>query len=263
MSALLTYRSRNSFESRFGRKIPDPIRNPYPEQTTPRNASEEHWVIHNDGHRLRSERPTIRSRRPSTTTPPDSLSNSLVLDSNVTPPPTSSSKKSAQHYFSAQSYLRYQGTKFVKRFDPNCYISITRKLDTHDIARSRYSSIQEALNALSQPALVLGIESDGLFTFAEQQELAEGIPNARLEKITSPEGHDGFLLEFDQVNRYILGFMREVLPEIMDVEGMESGAGGEGEELKAVKTSMFGEAEVEANLFFCLLLIVGYHFLVE
>src|SRR5271154_3891482 len=155
MSALLTYRSRNSFESRFGRKVPDPTRNPYPEQTPPRNPSEEHWVIHNDGHRLRSERPTIRSRRPSTTTPPDSLSNSLVLDSNGTPPPTSSSKKSAQHYFSAQSYLRYQGTKFVKRFDPNCYISITRKLDTHDIARSRYASIKEALTALPQPALVL------------------------------------------------------------------------------------------------------------
>ena len=97
------------------------------------------------------------------------------------------------------------------------------------------------MKALPQPALVLGIESDGLFTFAEQQEIAEGLPNGRLEKITSPEGHDGFLLEFDQVNRYIMGFMREVLPEIMDVESSENGVG----ELKAVKTSMFGEAEVE------------------
>jgi homoserine O-acetyltransferase len=93
---------------------------------------------------------------------------------------------------------------------------------------------------------VLGIESDGLFTFAEQQELAEGLPNGRLEKITSPEGHDGFLLEFDQVNRHIMGFMREVLPEIMDSEG----DGEKGEELKAVKTSMFGEAEVEVSQLF-------------
>ena len=239
MSALLTYRSRNSFESRFGRKVPDPTRNPYPEQAPPQNPSEEHWVIHNEGHRLRSDRPTIRSRQASSTTPPDSLSNSLVIDSNGTTIPA---KKSAQHYFSAQSYLRYQGSKFVKRFDPNCYISITRKLDTHDIARSRCSSVQEALAALPQPALVLGIESDGLFTFAEQQEIAEGLPNARLEKIASPEGHDGFLLEFDQVNRHIMRFMREVLPEIMDVEGIDN---GDGEELKALKTSMFGEAEVE------------------
>jgi homoserine O-acetyltransferase/O-succinyltransferase len=238
MSALLTYRSRNSFESRFGRKVPDPTRNPYPERNPPQNPSEEHWVIHNDGHRLRSDRPTIRSRQTSSTTPPDSLTNSVVIESNDNPPTT---KTSAQHYFSAQSYLRYQGTKFVNRFDPNCYISITRKLDTHDIARSRYTSIQDALKAVHQPALVLGIESDGLFTFAEQQEIAEGLPNGKLEKITSPEGHDGFLLEFNQVNRYIMGFMREVLPEIMDLEGNEDRTG----ELKAVKTSMFGEAEIE------------------
>src|SRR5271155_551776 len=114
MSALLTYRSRNSFESRFGRKVPDPLRNPYPEQTPPQNPSEEHWKIHNDGHRLRADHPTPRSRQTSTTTPPDSLSNSLIIESNGHSTP----KKAAQHYFSAQSYLRYQGNKFVKRFDP-------------------------------------------------------------------------------------------------------------------------------------------------
>ena len=242
MSALLTYRSRNSFESRFGRKVPDPFKNPYPEQTPPQSPSAEHWIIHNDGHRLRSDRPTVRSRQASNTTPPESLSNSLLIDSNGNKSP-SPAKRSAQHYFSAQSYLRYQGAKFVKRFDPNCYISITRKLDTHDIARSRFSSIRQALAALPQPALVLGIESDGLFTFAEQEELAEGLPNGRLEKITSPEGHDGFLLEFDQVNRHIMGFMREVLPEIMDREG----DGEKAEKLKAVKTSLFGEVEVEVS----------------
>jgi homoserine O-acetyltransferase len=105
----------------------------------------------------------------------------------------------------------------------------------------RYATIHEALASLPQPALVLGIESDGLFTFAEQEELAEGLPRGRLEKILSPEGHDGFLLEFDQVNRHIMRFMREVLPEIMSVESQVENVG----ELKAVKTSMFGEAEVE------------------
>ena len=131
----------------------------------------------------------------------------------------------------------------MQRFDPNCYISITRKLDTHDIARGRYSSIKEALAALPQSALVLGIESDGLFTFDEQKEIAEGLPKGRLEKITSPEGHDGFLLEFDQVNRYIMGFMREVLPEIMDAEPVVD----TGPKLKAIKNSLFGEAEVEVR----------------
>jgi len=251
MSALLTYRSRNSFESRFGRKVPDPARNPYPERAPPQTPQEEHWVIHNDGHRLRAEHPSARPHHTSLTTPPDSLSNSLVLETNgnsshsshsPSPSASISAKKSAQHYFSAQSYLRYQGSKFVKRFDPNCYITITRKLDTHDIARSRFDSIKDALAALTQPALVLGIESDGLFTFAEQQEIAEGLPNGRLEKITSPEGHDGFLLEFDQVNRYIMGFMRQIIPEIMDVESTNGET-----ELKAVKSSLFGEAEVDVQ----------------
>jgi len=240
MSALLTYRSRNSFESRFGRKTPDPARNPYPEQPPAESPSEKHWQVHNDGHRLRG---TVRSRHTSPSRPSGSPASSLVVKSphgnGLSPAPPA--KKAAQHYFSAQSYLRYQGSKFVKRFDPNCYIAITRKLDTHDIARLRYSSIHEALGSLAQHALVLGIESDGLFTFAEQEELAEGLPNGRLEKISSPDGHDGFLLEFDQVNRLIMGFMREVLPEIMNVETAETDIG----ELKAVKTSMFGEAEVE------------------
>lgn len=115
-------------------------------------------------------------------------------------------------------------------------------MDTHDIARGRFETITDALAALPQRALVLGIESDGLFTFAEQQEIAEGLPNGRLEKITSPEGHDGFLLEFDQVNRYILEFMKEVIPEIIEAD-----SGTTTEEVRAVKSSLFGEAEVEVT----------------
>jgi homoserine O-acetyltransferase len=146
-------------------------------------------------------------------------------------------------YFSAQSYLRYQGAKFVKRFDSNCYIAMTRKLDTHDVSRGRAESMAEALALIEQPALVLGIESDGLFTFAEQEELAQHIPKGRLERIESSEGHDAFLLQFEQVNRYTLDFLREVLPDIMDKDGdssMEASSVGE-----LVKSSTFGEAEVE------------------
>lgn len=121
-------------------------------------------------------------------------------------------------FFSAQSYLRYQGDKFVRRFDANCYIAITRKLDTHDVSRGRVASgdVRDALRMIEQPTLVIGIESDGLFTYAEQQELAEFIPNARLATIDSPEGHDAFLLQFEEVNHHILGFLKEVLPEIME-----------------------------------------------
>jgi homoserine O-acetyltransferase len=171
----------------------------------------------------------------------------------VTTPPeltlSPSERKHPSTYFSAQSYLRYQGNKFVKRFDSNCYIAITRKLDTHDVSRYRVpldspDPIRDALGLLEQPTLVLGIESDGLFTFAEQEELAECIPNARLRRIESPEGHDAFLLQFEQVNKHILDFLHEVLPDIMDAPGIEGVSSEEG--VGAVtKTSTFGEAEVE------------------
>jgi homoserine O-acetyltransferase len=137
----------------------------------------------------------------------------------------------------------------VRRFDSNCYIAITRKLDTHDVSRYRSlpnspNSIAKALAQIKQPTLVLGIESDGLFTFAEQEELATSIPNARLRKIDSPEGHDAFLLQFEQVNSHILEFLQDILADIMGAPGIEEVAAENGVGVIS-KSSTFGEAEVE------------------
>lgn len=249
MSALLTYRSRNSFEARFGRNIPDPSRRQMIRETSsppPTTPSEAHFHIHNDGHKWSPSRSATLSRKNShtTTTGEENLdpqfhgpstATTTLTGGDIMPPSTP--------YFSAQSYLRYQGSKFVQRFDSNCYIAMTRKLDTHDVSRGRAPTVADALALIEQPALVLGIESDGLFTFAEQEELARWIPRGRLEKIDSQEGHDAFLLQFEQVNKSILGFLREVLPDVM------AGEGGEVEEGEGVgvvtKSSTFGEAEVE------------------
>ena len=256
MSALLTYRSRDSFQSRFGRNAPDPSRRQNINgQTRPSTPSEEHWAIHNDGHKNATSRrsPNLKSKSSDS-----SIHENKIPDPQfhgpapLEVPAVEANGKKADHYFTAQLYLRYQGDKFVKRFDSNCYIAITRKLDTHDVSRNRASSntenaIAEALSQISQPALIIGIESDGLFTFAEQRELAAGIPNSRLRKIESPEGHDAFLLQFEQVNRHILEFFREVLPEIMEAPGLDgvevenSIADGVGQ---LTKSSTFGEAEV-------------------
>jgi homoserine O-acetyltransferase len=107
--------------------------------------------------------------------------------------------------------------------------------------------LAKALKQITQPTLILGIESDGLFTFAEQRELAAAIPNSRLETIDSPEGHDAFLLEFEQVNRYVLAFLKDNLPDIMDSTPVEVGrqASDHDSELGKTKASTFGEAEVE------------------
>ena len=239
MSALLTYRSRDSFESRFGRNTPDPSqRQRINDNQRPKTPSDEHWAVHNDGHKnAKAPRTTSSPIRDPSPPPTQTLAN--VSDGNAlrssdpqfhgattlsppTPPMPVTDRKRATTYFSAQSYLRYQGEKFVKRFDGNCYIAITRKLDTHDVSRHRVppsslDPIAVSLSRLRQPALVLGIESDGLFTFAEQQEIANAIPNARLRKIESAEGHDAFLLQFEQVNRHMLDFFDEMLSDIMTV----------------------------------------------
>jgi homoserine O-acetyltransferase/O-succinyltransferase len=106
-----------------------------------------------------------------------------------------------------KSYLEYQGSKFLSRFDPVTYVKMTEQMDSHDLARGRASSLQEVLSTIEIPALVLGIESDVLYPLSEQEELAAGLPNGSLKIIESEDGHDGFLLEQDQVARYIIDFM--------------------------------------------------------
>ncbi|KAH8198766.1 hypothetical protein TruAng_007086 [Truncatella angustata] len=247
MSALLTYRSRNSFEARFGRNTPDPARKQtITERPRPSTPGETHFNIHNDGHRVtRSSLSRTNSIASQTAQPGEAPVEMKSLDPQFSGPKESlagGDRPSTTTYFSAQSYLRYQGQKFVKRFDSNCYIAITRKLDTHDVSRYRADTIPEALALIEQPTLVLGIESDGLFTFAEQQEIAQHIKDSRMKEIVSQEGHDAFLLQFEQVNRYVLDFLHEVLPDIMEKEGeiVESASVGE-----MTKSSVFGEAEVE------------------
>ncbi|KAG8624670.1 hypothetical protein KVT40_007737 [Elsinoe batatas] len=270
MSALLTYRSRDSFESRFGRNTPDPSRRQNINGSSrPLTPSSEHFALHNDGHKLAgSPRPSRRTSNADMTSSIDSLKSvptpPTYFDpqfSGTTPltaasPSPNSRRKKTPTYFSAQSYLRYQGEKFIKRFDANCYIAITRKLDTHDVSRGRIPQsggtdspdedpVKAALRLIEQPTLVLGIQSDGLFTFAEQQLLAAHIPDAELKVIDSPEGHDAFLLEFEQVNKFILDFENKVLADIMARPPAEVKADVDGDELGKTKASTFGEAEVE------------------
>ncbi|KMU79218.1 homoserine O-acetyltransferase [Coccidioides immitis RMSCC 3703] len=254
MAALLTYRSRNSFEARFGRNVPDASKRQNINSTarlpTPPN---DHWAVHNDGHKSTRTAPVQTSTEILAPVPQSEIKFTDPQFSGATlfnapPSPALDPSKRPATYFSAQSYLRYQGQKFVKRFDSNCYIAITRKLDTHDVSRHRVDAssltpVKDALAQIQQPALVIGIESDGLFTFAEQQEIAEGIPNAQLRTIDSPEGHDAFLLQFEQVNRHILEFFRGVLPEIMAADGDTDSSKDHVAQL--TKSSTFGEAEVE------------------
>jgi homoserine O-acetyltransferase len=104
--------------------------------------------------------------------------------------------------FKAASYQQYQGEKLMKRFDAHCYISLTRTMDSHNVGRGR-SSRELALNRIKAKTLVIGISSDLLFPIEEQQFLASHIPNGEFKAIESPYGHDGFLIENEQLSELI------------------------------------------------------------
>lgn len=112
--------------------------------------------------------------------------------------------------FEVESYLRYQGRKLVDRFDAGCYVSLTKQMNRHDVSRDRgdYASV---IAGIRQPALLLGITSDILYPLSEQRELAQHMPNARLDVIDSPHGHDAFLIELDELNRRVLRWRTDVL----------------------------------------------------
>lgn len=107
--------------------------------------------------------------------------------------------------FSVETYLQYQGQKLVDRFDANTYVTLTKAMDAHDVARNR-GDYREVLRSLQQPALVVAIDSDVLYPPVEQEELAALMPNARLEWLRSPHGHDAFLINMDELNDMVMRF---------------------------------------------------------
>jgi len=112
--------------------------------------------------------------------------------------------------FSVESYLLYQGQKLVDRFDANCYVSITKQMDTHDVSRGR-GTYPEVLASIQQPTLVLGIDTDILYPLSEQEELAAHIPNAELGVMKAPFGHDTFLIDFEQLDAFIRPWLNKHL----------------------------------------------------
>ena len=111
--------------------------------------------------------------------------------------------------FQARKYLEYQGKKFVDRFDPVTYIKITEQMDRHDVGHNR-GGVTAALNSIKCRYMVMGIDSDLLYPLHEQEELHRGIPNSEFKIIKSPDGHDGFLLEQDQVGTNIDSFLQSL-----------------------------------------------------
>ena len=107
--------------------------------------------------------------------------------------------------FRACSYINYNGQKLVERFDAACYYALLNQLDTHQLGRAR-GGLSAALHQIKTPTLVIGVDSDVLIPVAVQEELVQGLPHATLQVIQSAYGHDGFLIEYQQINEAISQF---------------------------------------------------------
>jgi homoserine O-acetyltransferase len=111
--------------------------------------------------------------------------------------------------YAVESYLRHQGGKLVDRFDAHCYVELTKQMDTHDVSRDR-GAYETVLASIQQPTLVVGIDSDVLYPLSEQRELVEHLPHAAFDRLSSPHGHDAFLIELDELSDMVAGWRANV-----------------------------------------------------
>lgn len=112
--------------------------------------------------------------------------------------------------FAVESYLDYQGEKFVQRFDANSYLYITKALDYFDIADG-YDSTEAALRRTKAHFLVVSFSSDWLYTSEQALDLVTALESAErpveYQMVHADFGHDSFLVEVDTMNSIVGGYL--------------------------------------------------------
>jgi len=110
--------------------------------------------------------------------------------------------------FKSESYQNYQGEKLAKRFNAFSYYFLSKGMDSHNVGRGR-GSVEKALQKINSKALAIGVTTDILFPLNEQKLIAENIPKGEFVEINSLYGHDGFLLEYEQIQKIIEEFLEK------------------------------------------------------
>jgi homoserine O-acetyltransferase len=103
--------------------------------------------------------------------------------------------------YAVESYLDHQAEKLIRRFDAGSYVALTRAMNSHDIGRDR-GGVEAALRRVTAESVVAGIDTDRLYPMSQQREVA-GALGVEVQTISSRYGHDGFLLETDQVGALV------------------------------------------------------------
>lgn len=109
--------------------------------------------------------------------------------------------------FAVQSYLEHQGTKLTKRFDAASYVTLTEALNRHDVGRDR-GGLNKALASSTVPTMIVGVDTDILYPYHQQEHLSRNLGNLlAMAKLSSPVGHDAFLVEARQMDRILRNFI--------------------------------------------------------
>ncbi|EIM01230.1 homoserine O-acetyltransferase [Rhodanobacter thiooxydans LCS2] len=117
--------------------------------------------------------------------------------------------------FQVESYLEGHARRFVRHFDPNSYLYLSRASDWFDIAEYGHGSVLEGLKRICvEQAMVIGVSTDILFPLQQQEQIVEGLEaaGAKVEFVAldSPQGHDAFLVDIDNYSRAIGGFLNRL-----------------------------------------------------
>ena len=130
----------------------------------------------------------------------------------VEAPPEERAKRDAafKTYFQIESYLDYQAMKFVKRFDANSYLHITRSMDLFDAA-ANFGSLDAACANIKAKCLVVSYQNDILFTEWQSKEITEGLLKSGKDvtycHLEAGTGHDSFLTDIEDLSGLVSGFI--------------------------------------------------------
>ena len=123
--------------------------------------------------------------------------------------------------FEVEGYLQYRGDNFIKRFDPNSYIYITKAIDYFDLANGK--GIREVLRGIYSPFLVIAFKSDWLYPAYQSQEIARACKLAGIDAIycelNSNYGHDAFLVEVTEQAHLIKHFLQRIASNLKVING--------------------------------------------
>ena len=113
--------------------------------------------------------------------------------------------------FQVESYLRYQGSGFTRRFDANSYLYITRAMDYFDLAEEHGGKLADAFTGTDARFCLVSFDSDWLYPTSESRHVVHALNAAgaavSFVELSAPHGHDSFLLDVPALNRVIGGFL--------------------------------------------------------